>query len=503
MNSKREYGDYQTPLEFARKVCEYLKDVKRISPDVVIEPTCGVGAFLKASIIFNAEEYYGIEINPKYCEMVQESSADDRVQIINADLFSYPLKNIIKRNKSTLIIGNPPWVTSSTISALSATNMPSKSNFKKLRGIEAMTGAGNFDICENMIWKIISEYRSSNTTVAMLCKTTVARNIFELIQKDGISCASCDMLEFDAREVFGISASACLLVVQLSADNRTTATCNVYDFEYPEQIKSSICYNNHKISNILSKNQYDFDGKCCFEWRQGVKHDCAKIMEISSENNQLKNGYKEIVIIEDTFLFPLVKSSMFKNPIIAEFSKQVIVTQKKIKEDTEYLRDVAPQMWNYLEKNREAFLKRKSKIYDGTPEFSIFGVGTYSFARYKVGVSGFYKKPMFSLLYSDNKPVMVDDTSYFIGFDDYDMAYVTMLLLNNDKVQEFLSGIAFLDAKRPYTKKVLARIDFHKILENMDISDILETEEKLGLDRYASEDMYLLYKKALEERRVA
>ena len=33
------------------------------------------------------------------------------------------------------------------------------------------------------------------------------------------------------------------------------------------------------------------------------------------------------------------------------------------------------------------------------------------------------------------------------------MACVAMLLLNSAKVQEFLTRIAFLDAKRPYTKK--------------------------------------------------
>jgi hypothetical protein len=51
---------------------------------------------------------------------------------------------------------------------------------------------------------------------------------------------------------------------------------------------------------------------------------------------------------------------------------------------------------------------------------------------------------------------MLDDTSYFICFDSFDSAYVAMLLLNNNKVQAFLSSIAFLDAKRPYTKKFLS-----------------------------------------------
>ena len=54
----------------------------------------------------------------------------------------------------------------------------------------------------------------------------------------------------------------------------------------------------------------------------------------------------------------------------------------------------------------------------------MFGVGDYSYSPYKVGVSGFYKQPLFSVLYSDDGiPVMTDDTSYFICFDHYDTAY--------------------------------------------------------------------------------
>ena len=64
MNGKREYGDYQTPEFFSLSVCRYLKDIRKLTPSVVIEPTCGVGSFVKSSLIFDASEIIGIEINP-------------------------------------------------------------------------------------------------------------------------------------------------------------------------------------------------------------------------------------------------------------------------------------------------------------------------------------------------------------------------------------------------------------------------------------------------------
>ena len=180
----------------------------------------------------------------------------------------------------------------------------------------------------------------------------------------------------------------------------------------------------------------------------------------------------------------LFRSSMFKTPILSDSKKYVIVTQKKIREDTSHIAIDAPKTWNYLNSKKEYFSKRKSSIYKNAPDFSMFGIGDYSYERYKVGVSGFYKKPLFSVLASfDGTPIMTDDTSYFICFPTYDTAYVAMLILNSTRVQQFLSAIAFMDAKRPYTKKVLDRIDFNKILQSIQITDLVDTEKTLELDR--------------------
>ena len=120
----------------------------------------------------------------------------------------------------------------------------------------------------------------------------------------------------------------------------------------------------------------------------------------------------------------------------------------------------------------------------------MFGVGDYSFAPYKVGVSGFYKKPLFSLLVAD-KPVMTDDTSYFLSFDNYDDAYTMMLLLNSQPVQDYLTSIAFLDSKRPYTVKLLSRVDLQKCISNVSVNELIHTESNLKLPSSITKEMYL------------
>ena len=490
MNGKREYGDYQTPEFFSSMVCRYLKEKRRIKPSVIIEPTCGTGSFVKSSLIFDASEIMGIEINPEYCRICGKTICDSRVHIINADFFSFNFKSVIREKEHFLIVGNPPWANNSTLSVLNSDNLPEKVNFKGLKGIDAITGASNFDICEYIILRLIATLYGTNATIAMLCKTSVARNVFIEMKRTHIEFVSCDIFEFNANKVFGINVSACLLVIELRENSYSAESCNVYSFDNPEKTKYSFGYINGKLYSDIVKRADDFSGNCCFEWRQGVKHDCSKIMELSLKGSSFVNGFKEPVEIEGEYVFPLMKSSMFKSPVVNNFSKHVIVTQKRIREDTSHIKTDAPKTWAYLTSHKGYFSKRKSSIYKGAPDFSMFGIGEYSYAKYKVGVSGFCKKPLFSVIVSaDETPVMTDDTSYFICFPTYDMAYVAMLILNSWRVQQFLLTIAFLDAKRPYTKKVLERIDFHKILRVIKAADLINTERQLRLKKYFDEKM--------------
>ena len=156
MSGKREYGDYQTPEYFSLAVCEYLKYERQIMPTIIIEPTCGIGSFLKSSLIFDASEIIGIEVNSEYCEICEKNILDPRVRILNTDFFEYDYKSVIKRKEQLLIVGNPPWVNNSTLSSLNSDNMPAKVNFKGLKGMDAITGASNFDICEYIILKLIT-----------------------------------------------------------------------------------------------------------------------------------------------------------------------------------------------------------------------------------------------------------------------------------------------------------------------------------------------------------
>lgn len=492
-----EFGDYQTPQYFSDLVCDFLLNKKSINPDIVVEPTCGLGNFLESSFIFNAKRYIGIEQNVDYYKKcLTRFMNNENVSIYNASIFDFPLKDKTGTH-NVLLIGNPPWVTNSTLSSLNSNNIPQKGNIKGLKGMDALTGASNFDICEFIMLQLITEYQCTNATLAMLCKTSVARNVFQEMHRRKISFEYFDTIEFDSKAVFNINASACLVIIKLHNKRTLPKFSNLYNLKDNKIIEvGSYGYKQDVFySNLMTAEDLDFEGLSQFEWRQGVKHDNSKVMELRKIDGKLINGLKEIVEIEEDIVYPLIKSSMIKSPVINVSDRSVIVTQKYVKEETKQLEILVPKTWKYLQKHKASFENRKSSIYRNSPEFSMFGIGDYSYSKYKVCVSGFYKKPLFSLLYSEDKTIMLDDTTYFISFDNYDMAYIAMLCLNSKPVQQFLMNIAFLDAKRPFTKKVLKRIDFRKVVETITTETLVQTEIQLKLSNYITEQMFYNFKK--------
>lgn len=479
---KKVFGDYQTPPDFCKKVCKYI-DENHLADglNTALEPTCGIGNFLKAtSENLKIKQIYGVEIQPGYVEQARNAVPCANISLKN--IFDVNT-NEVCNGEDTLVIGNPPWVNNSG----QTNNLPQKANFKGLRGIDAITGSANFDICEYIILKLISEHKNTNSVICMLCKMTVARNVLQEIARNKIAYSKIEMLQFDSLKVFGVSAAACVLIIALSPTvMHEKVTCALKEFDTGELVETLTIVDG-KIKTTVLEN--DFEGICQLPWRQGVKHDCGKVMELKRTESGLFNKHGECVKIEDALVFPLVKSSDFKKPVLRTFSRYVIVTQRKPKEDTGHIKKECPATWGYLENHEQEFKNRKSIIYKNAPSFAMFGVGEYSFAPYKVGVSGFYKKPMFSLLYA-NKPVMTDDTSYFLSFYEYDIAYSMMLLLNSEKVQSFLRSIAFLDSKRPYTKKLLSRVDLLKCIEHTEFGEIKRTESQLGLNNYITANLY-------------
>jgi hypothetical protein len=421
---------------------------------------------IKAHNGFSPQKTIGIEINKNYCtELREKLNGTQNVSILNNDVFvSFPrIKDEIKSNEVCLFIGNPPWVTNSELGSLDSKNLPVKTNLKSLRGIDAITGKSNFDISEFIIIKFLEEFNSNKSIFAFLCKTSVARNILKYCWQNHIQYTNAFLFPIDSKKYFKAAVDACYFVIDASKKG-IKGECIVYDSIETRLCKNKIgFFKDRIIRNIDSFLSYNYLGKSDYTWRNGVKHDCSKVMEFDIVGSKLVNGYGEEADIEDGLVYPLLKSSDIANGKI-EVRKKVLITQKQVGEETGYIKDKYPKTWKYLHSHIEDFNKRKSRIYKNKPPFSIFSIGDYCFYPYKIAISSLYKHLNFKIIYPiEEKPVLVDDTCNFISCNTEAEASMVYSLLENEETKNFLNSIIFWDSKRPITTEILNSIDLKKI----------------------------------------
>jgi len=467
--AKIEFGDFQTPLELAKLVCQKLEGLG-VSPDVIIEPTCGVGAFIEASAhqFSKAKKIIGIEVNQTYLDEVwaRKSAfpANERVTLKQGNFFDFDWKNLLKANAgSVLVIGNFPWVTNSQQGMIGGTNLPDKANFQNRNGFDAMTGKSNFDISEWMLIQVGDWFLNKKGYLAMLCKTAVARKFLNHLHANRKGLFRSAIYSIDAKKHFGASVDACLLFCEFDGVSHN------YDYDIYESIESD---KPQRVGHRKGMTIRDLDtferldnlfGISGMKWRSGVKHDCSEIMELKEQDGALVNGLGERVDIEPAYVYPLLKGSDVANGRIKSTNRFVIVTQKIVGEPTNIIKHLAPKTWKYLENHAEPLDNRKSRIYHDNPRFSIFGIGAYSFSPYKIAICGLYKKLEFSLVGElNNKPVMFDDTVYFLSFDTEEEPRKTLYFLSTQSVKDFFSSMIFWDDKRPIKTSILNSLNLQK-----------------------------------------
>jgi len=491
---RREYGDFQTPYKLTDSICSYL-DSEGISPDVIIEPTFGKGSFLISALKYfpKLKKIYGVEIYESYywaakfaiveLFIKQPDLNKPRILLYLNDLFKFEFKEIegTIEKYNVLVLGNPPWVTSSKLSSLNSKNLPKKTNIKSLSGLDAITGKGNFDISESIILMMLNSFSKYKGNIAMLAKNSVIKNLIHHLPTTSCKINDVIALKINAKEYFNASVEASLFKCSCGP-NKLSLTCKVSSLISPNSIENEFGWVGDKfVSDVaLYEKNKKYDGNSPYIWRQGVKHDRSKIMELRQIDGNCFNGFRRELNIEKDLIYGLVKSSDLSSPVITKPRKYVIITQNRIGEDTIYLADKFPKLYQYLTENKNFFDQRKSCIYKNKPPFSIFGIGDYSFKPYKVAISGLYKRSTFSLIVPESeKPIMLDDTCYFLGFDNLSESIFVWAILNSERVQQLLATLTFLDAKRPYTKDILMRISTYKVAKDMTYNEIVNQIKSL------------------------
>jgi hypothetical protein len=465
-----EFGDFQTPDNLAADICNRLVKLG-VKPEVIIEPTCGVGAFLLAAndAFPEAKEVHGFEINGEYLDTLSAKleSKPHRITLTQADFFKNDWqKELSKTNGSILVIGNFPWVTNATQGSIGGKNLPAKSNFQGHAGFDAISGKSNFDISEWMLLETLKWFKRRSGCIAMLVKTAVARKVLSQAAKLEAPIEHSYIVKINAKEYFDASVEACLLVIQLAAESSKAS----YDYMVFDSLKDT---EGKKVGHRLGLTVGDLEvfnttsfllGTSPQKWRSGIKHDLSSVMELTHTENGFINGLGETVQLEAEYLYPLLKGSDIGSNK-GWRSKYVIVTQQKVGEDTHLIEQRAPKTWAYLLAHSTQLDSRGSIIYKKNPRFSIFGVGDYAFKPWRIAICSLYKNLNFKLVPPrDGKPVMFDDTVYYLSFDSEVEARLTLDKLTSRDAMGLLDSLIFWDDKRPIKTSILNLLDWSQLV---------------------------------------
>lgn len=474
---KIAYGDFQTPKELAESVVAFLCTAG-VSPSIIVEPTCGLGSFtLAASKWFRtALKIFAFDINAAYVSALQKTlrnAKDVRCHVSQEDFFSFNWKGFFKPFRGEiLVLGNPPWVTNSALGALGSRNLPKKTNFQNHRGFAAKTGKANFDISEWMLIKLLESLNGQLGCVAMLCKTAIARKALKHGWLNHLNISRSSLHLIDASAYFGVSVDACLMVIHTGTRD-SSPTADVYsDLSFNHKLTTFGLVGKELVADLEEYNRLkDLDGLAYYTWRSGVKHDAASVMEFKREGAAYVNGIGERIDLEQVCMYPLLKSSDLANGRLRP-QRSVLITQHRPGDDTKAISKTAPKTWSYLLHHAKTLDQRSSIIYHKRARFSVFGVGDYTFSPWKVAVSGLYKNFKFQVINKhQNKPVVLDDTCYFIPCATQREASFVCSLLNSAIANRFIRSLVFFDAKRPITIDVLNRIDLKRIAEKLELEN--------------------------------
>ncbi len=384
------------------------------------------------------------------------------VRIDHADAFDLSAECLtgFDPERTVLAVGNPPWVTSSRQGSFDMQNLPEKNNARfGLVGLDAMTGKANFDIAEAVLLRLLDAVAGfRDVRLAFLVKRSVAMRLSRSLLG---SAAELSFSKVDVAAHFGIAADAGLFAARRRLDGKSIAVhVDIAPSLGGDSTRRAGFRNGRFVEDLDGHaDAVHLEATEPVPWRQGIKHDAAKILELIPQEDKLVNGLGEVVSIESEVLCPLYKGSDLANG--REPRRLFPLFQADLSGPVADMGSRWPLLASYLTKHEAIFKARRSRIYAKKPPFSMFGIGPYTLAPWKVVVSGLYSTSKFQVIGSSQtgRPSLVDDTCYLLPFESEADARAVAAYLNEAEPQGLIRSLMDEGAKRPVTKALLSRVE--------------------------------------------
>lgn len=485
-------GEYYTPDWLAEHT---LRRLDYDGTGRLLDPACGSGTFLVHALqriqkngINNPLDYLaGIDINPLAC-LSAKVNLLLAVKKPPAKLPIYCTDSLFKQaeiGQFEYIAGNPPWVNWETLPVdyrQKTKYLWEQYHLFPHTGFESILGKGKKDISLLLTYISMDNYLSNNGKLGFVIteatlKTGGAGEGFRRFQINDSPIAVLSVDDMSRMRPFS-GAETRTLVITLQKGTRSQFPVPYFLWK-PKDGGRSIkenwslekVYNKVQIVDFVAepvagvksawmsgrpaaipatrklRGQSDYHahagvytgGANAVFWLNILAQE-GDLLRVQNDIEGSKLSVKEIeASIEAEFVFPLLRGRDVTRWQASPTANILLVQNPETRQgyDPDWLRENYPKTYAYLAQfeailRSRATFKRYFKA--GAPFYSMFDVGDYTFAPYKVVWKGFGTSTMQAAVIAsiDGKPIMTNQAMHpFIGLDDEDEAHFIAACLNS------------------------------------------------------------------------
>ncbi|NVM02046.1 MAG: N-6 DNA methylase [Candidatus Helarchaeota archaeon] len=413
----------------------------------------------------------------------------DKIEI---PIYSYDAINAPPLSfKFDLIIGNPPWINWEDLDNAyreSTINLWKNYGLFSLKGHEARLGGGRKDISMLFTYAVAEKYLKNNGILGFLITQTVFKTLgagegfrrFQIGNKEHLKVIEVIDL-VDVRPFQNASNMTSILIIKKGIKTEypipytkiieieKSRSTEVY-IEQVIELKSKQLYAEPitkptspwftttkkllKLKRLIGPSPYvaylglNTGGANGIYWLNVLKPD-GDFLIIENRPEEGKKRIKKIKHqLEKDLIYPLVKSKNLRAwKTIGDYTFTLMVQDPKKRSGLKDLEKKFPKTYQYL-KNFENFLKERpmfKKYFNGSraPFYTMFNIGTYTFAPFKVVWNRMGNKLNSSVLcHTEIKDIgkriiIPDNVLTFIPFNDKNEAYYVCSIMNS-KLCSFL-----------------------------------------------------------------
>ncbi|WP_135830689.1 N-6 DNA methylase [Halorussus halobius] len=386
------------------------------------------------------------------------------------------------------LVGNPPWTTWADLTdrlkdAWRDTYVESLDLFPH-GGAAARLGHGNDDVSVQFALVCVRRYLRAGGDAAFVLKRDAMKGpAGTLLRSQRVgdrSVAVRSVQDFTDLRPFGDQVDAGAAVYALSADDdpefpiRATAwtresgsgarETDAPAFSSADAMRASLARAETSLVPVEPDDptsawvRRDAErralGDCHHEIRHGLKDDAKDVFSVEAG---------DLAALDADLVYPYLRSKHVVKYGLFGHDRHLVPMARAGEDNEDELRSRYPDTYDYLARHRDRLEARGSSWLDRGPFYSLFGLGEYTWADYKVVWCRLGFKPHFAVVSTvadpelGERPVVPGDHCMFVACEDEHEAHFLTALLNSAPYQTCLRDLAS-EGKASLSKSVVSKL---------------------------------------------